>query len=71
MKLYNYVILIARGRDPTSGLSGVNRVCSECVCVDTDTRFQIDNDERQRCRLDYVRSSVDREQRFEDFGLGN
>lgn len=34
MKLYNYVILIARGRDPTSGLSGVNRVCSECVCVD-------------------------------------
>lgn len=34
MKLYNYVILIARGHDPTSGLSGVNRVCSECVCVD-------------------------------------
>lgn len=26
MKLYNYVILIARGRDPTSGLSGVNKL---------------------------------------------
>lgn len=34
-----------------------------------DTRFQIDNDERQRCRLDYVRSSVDREQRFGEFRI--